>query len=391
MKRARVGLTLGLILLSTLLVPLASNVQGVNVTAWEALLVSGNESLSLAQSDLSANANLSAGIQLAKEAMDDFSSAATNASLSLRTTSSYARISADIDSLSAVNSTLVQLNNTIALACQITPANSSYVLQFQQECTSGKSFLEVAGTDLIQANDLLVSAESTPSAASLNQSELFILYAKGNISEAANVVSQLSIFTYSQRARQYLSGPFAQTLSEANRTVTTQEDLVFAYRSDVTAYQIFSAQQSTAIVSIDTQSAVISSDTSAALSALANLSTALQSEQVVLSEVSANLTEFYAQIPSALPSSLISELQVDINNVQSNITAANSATSNMQSEVNLFSQATLASMPSYVSSYGTSANSVEADNNALISSYTTLQNDLNTIVNSYPLLSVLDN
>ncbi|MDG6998863.1 MAG: hypothetical protein JRN15_07090, partial [Nitrososphaerota archaeon] len=230
MKRARVGLTLGLILLSALLVPLASNVQGastqpqtseletfiqiatssrdyaitsvataqsqgVNVTAWEALLVSGNESLSLAQSDLSANANLSAGIQLAKEAMSDFSSVATNASLSLRTTSSYARISADIDSLSAVNSTLVQLNNTIALACQVPPANSSYVLQFQQECTSGKSFLGVAGTDLNQANDLLVSAESAPSAASLNQSELFILYVKGNISEAANVVSQLSVFT----------------------------------------------------------------------------------------------------------------------------------------------------------------------------------------------------
>ena len=116
MKQGRVGLTLGLILLSALLVPLASNVQGAttqpqiseletliqiatssrdyaitivataqnqgaNVTAWKALLVSGNESLSLAQSDLSANANLSAGIQLAKKAMDDFSSAATNASL----------------------------------------------------------------------------------------------------------------------------------------------------------------------------------------------------------------------------------------------------------------------------------------------------------------------
>ena len=365
-----------------------ASAQGLNVASSEALLSAGNSSLARAQSYLTSNSNISGGIQLAKEAMEDFTNAATSASLSLRVTSNFAQISADLDSVTAANNTAVEFNNAILLACQVAPTNSTYTSLFQQECVSGKTLLDVAFTDLKQAYASLVAAEGQ-STANLNQSEILISYAKSNISAAASVVSQLSVFTYSQRAQQYLSGPFAQLMNNANNTVTAQGNLVSSFGSEVSTFLKFSSQQSVAVDGIVAQASSISDSTSTASSDLTNVNTALQNEQTVLSNTTSTLNEFNTQILSILPSNLLLELQADISNVQSNITATNSSIGNLQSAANMFPQTTLSSTSSYLIKFSANAGIVESDNQALNSSFAILQNDLSTIISSNPLLSTV--
>lgn len=367
-----------------------ASAQGLNVTSAEVLLSAGNSSLAKAQSYLLSNSNTSGGIQLARDAMDDFTEAATRASLSLGVTSSFSLISADLDSVVAANNTAIEFNNTIVLACQNVPTNASYASLFQQECVSGKNMLLAAITDLNQARVSLIAAEGQ-SSPNLTKSEILISYAKSNISTAAGAISQLSVFDYARRAQQYLSGPFAQLMNSANNTVTSQASLVSSFGSQLSSFQTSSSQQFTAISSITDQAASISTSTSTSLSDLNIGSTALQNEQMILVEANTNMTDFYSQIPTGLPTNLISELQTDILNVQSNITATNLAISNLESEVSLFSQTNLSSIPNYAIAFQTSASSLETDNQALVIAFTNLQNDLNTIVSLYSFLSILVN
>jgi hypothetical protein len=365
----------------------AAEGQGLNVASSEALLSAGNDSLAIAQSDSSSNSNLTGGIQQARIAMDDFTNASTSASLLIKNSNTeiFLQISASLDSISSVNATAAQLATVIAVACGTRPTNSSYDSRFQEDCVTGKSYIGSATTDLKQASLLLALSETSQFPAGISQSGGLISDANGNLSLAATVILQLSQLSYSQRAQQYLAGPFAQTLSAANMTVSTQKNLVSNFSQALSSYQTFSSQQTIAIGGLESEASDTSGAASSATTAINGVSSSAISQQTTLSQTSTSMTELSAQIPSSLPTTIQTQLQTDISNVQAAISASSSSISGLETQVGSFNQVTLNSLSSYSSTFQTSVNAAESNNQALLTSFAALQTELNTVTIEFPL------
>ena len=101
------------------------------------------------------------------------------------------------------------------------------------------------------------------------------------------------------------------------------------------------------------------------------------------------MSELSAQIPAALPSALQSQLQADITGVQAATTTSSNSISGLQSDVGSFNQVTLNSLSSYSSTFQTAVNVAESNNQALLTSYASLQTELNTLATEFPLLTIL--
>ena len=323
--------------------------------------------------------------------MNDFTNASAGASISIQNsrTNASLQIAASLDSINASNSTATQLSSTISLACATNPTNSSYNSQFHTDCTSGGSYIGFATTDLKQASLLLVTSETSQSASVIGQAENWITDANGNLSLAATVISQLSQFSYAQRAQEYIAGPLASSLTTANDTVLAQKNLVASFGADFSSYQAFSSQQTSAIGSIESAATSTSSAASTASTGLSSVSTSSSSEQVQLSQVATDMSELSIQIPAALPSNLLSQLQADISSVQSATTTSSNSISGLQSGIGSFNQVTLNSLSSFSGTFQIAFNTAESNNQALLTSCTSLQTELDSLANEFPLLTIL--
>ncbi|MCL5068610.1 MAG: hypothetical protein M1368_09710, partial [Thaumarchaeota archaeon] len=175
----------------------------------------------------------------------------------------------------------------------------------------------------------------------------------------------------------------------ANNTVAAQQELVSNFETALSGYQTFSSLQSAKVNSVEMQASLVSNDINTANGAMNDVSTQAQEEQATLSQLSTDMANFYAQIPSTLPASSITQLDSDISNVQAAISASSSSISALQAEASAFEQTTLNSMPNYLVAFQADDNSVESNNQALLSSYATLQADLSTITSLFPLAILL--
>lgn len=353
--------------------------QGLNITSFATLLASGNTSLAIAMSDLSNNSNLTGGIELVQIAATDFTSAAEGASLLLlNTKTDYSfEAMAGLDSISEANSTATQLTTTVSVACSTNLTNSSYDSQFQSYCTSGRSYLSIATADFNEAH-LLLSTKTTIGSATINQSQGLIADARGNLSLAANVLSELSQFTYSQRVQQYLSGPFAQTLSIANSTVTTQRNLVSSFNSDLVEFQTFKSQQSIAVTNVESGASSLATSIGTTLTATTALSSQVTAEEADLSTTTADISGLSA-LASTLPQNLVGNLVTDIANVQSAISASNSALLALNSQASSFNKLSLSSLGTFSTNFQSASSLALSDNQALLSSLQTLETGVSAL------------
>jgi hypothetical protein len=361
----------------------------LNVGSEETLISSGNYSLAAAQGELSSGGNLTAGLQDALTSIKDFGSASVSLGAALQ--GSGLTISVDIagaaDAITSANATTAVIASIVTNACATISVNSTEASSFAEECSAGKADISASVMALNKASVTLGEVESGQPGATLSASAELVAEARGNLSQAAAIVSDLSAYTYTARGEAFVGGPIASEMSSANASVAAQASLSADFSSLVSSVQSSSA-------GIDNGVGNITSSASAAASAASSVgSSAVSSEasaqEATLTMIQSNLTLLSEQIPPALPSSITAILQGDITAAQTSLTVYDSAVVNSGTQASSYSQVSISGFAGYSTDFQSGASATQSDGQAFLSSYAALQVELSSVANQFPLLTIL--
>ena len=351
----------------------------LGVTSSQALVASGNSSLAQAQLALASGTNLTAGLQEAAAAIQDFAAA----SVSLGTTLQSAGLTASVDvqaeqgAITSLNSTADAMSAAIVYACATTTVNSSQSAAFTSDCATAKADMAGAFAALAKAS----------TAGSVTASAVFVAQAKGNLSAAATTVTELAGYGYAARANAFIDGPMASLTAAADSAVSTQDDLSAEYTSLASGFQ-------TTATAVDGDSSNAALRVSAVSSDVASLSfpsmdTAIDAQETTLTSINASLSLLGQQLPATLPDSVIATIQTDITSSQKSLAVYDTDMQDSVSYAASFSQVTAAGFPGNSSLIVGQAEQTQYDGGAFSASLSALQQEVSSVAAQFPLLTIL--
>jgi epidermal growth factor receptor substrate 15 len=356
-----------------------ARLEGQNVSSAESLLASGNATLTIAVDDMYSDSNLSQGIKFALLSMNDYTNASTEAS-ALVASSSDLNLNSVMDSIVDSNNTANKIESVLTGACAFSPPNSNYALQFGQNCLNGKSYTSAALSTLKQASSILANDSS-----SITSAIKLIEDAKGNLSQADQMVLQLSTYGYSSRVQAFLSGPFSQLVDSANDTVKAQTALVSVFNGSVYSYAQYYSQQASGESALKSEAYSISSSISNTSTAILAVNSGATSEQTTLATISADMDNLSALLVG-IPPLLIAQVTSDVSNVQTAVSTVQSSVNTLESEAISFNSVGATSISTYSSTFQADASAVETDDSNLLASLQNLLVDLSGASTLFPAL-----
>lgn len=366
----------------------AASAHGLNVSSEESLIASGNASLLAAQGQLAAGGDIAAGVNDAIAAMGDYSTA--SAALSALLQQSGLAASADLvgakGAVESVNATESVLSAIMVEACSGTSVNSTSGT-FSQDCTAGGEEIAASAAALSKASTALAAVESGEPGANVSTVAAFVAQARGNLSQAASVVAELSSYTYTTRAQSFVRGPIASEMALANASIAAEQSLFARYDSLVSSFNSTSAGIESGVSGVTSAALTVSSDISSV--SFASLSSSISAQEATLASVRSNLTLLEGQLPATLPLGVTTTLQADISSAQSALSAYHSALQASATEAGAFPQVVVSGVAVYSGSFQGGAATAAQESQAFLSSYSSLQTEVALVASEFPLLTVM--
>jgi hypothetical protein len=377
------GLTYSSGLLST------ATARGLSVASALALIGSGNSSLAAARAALSSGGDATVGSQDAQASAQDFNAAADILGIALEGSglTAYANFGSAAGAIASANATTTAISTTITNACATIPVNSTLSSAFEQDCSSAKADVSASLGALSRASVEATGAESGKAGASLSASAALVTQARGNLSQAAAVLGALSTYTYGARGEAFTTGPMANEAASANASVLAQEALVTQYASVASGFQSYSAGLGGGVDAV-------TSSANAALAAVSSVdptsvASDASAQEANLAAIQSNLALLGQQLPDILPSNATGALDDDVAAAQAALTPYASDVANVETVASAFSQASVSGFPAYSTSFQSASAPVSNDAQAFLSSYASLQVDLESAAGAFPLLTEL--
>jgi trimeric autotransporter adhesin len=370
-------------------VELASS-SGLGVSPETALVASGNASLLAAEAALNPGGNLVTGLEDAHDAMGNFTAAAAGAGASLQGAglTPSAEVMADLATVASLNDSAMLLSSVIDETCASTTVGGSLESGFLADCATAKSWLVNATAQLGTASTLLAAVEAGAPGSSVSGFAGIVSQARTDVSGADSELLTLAPFTYAARAEAYADGPLASQLAAANASASLQGKLADWFGRDVSAYQNFSVSQSSAVEGMTSAASTLASAISSV--SMTSVTTSIAAQQTTLASALSNMTSFSQLLTSLpLPSSIISGLLANASTAEGSLNTYDSALSNLSASAGSFQSVTVGAFSSYIPTFYALDNTEETDAAAFASSLSTLQVQVGTIANLFPLIAAL--
>lgn len=370
-------------------VDLASS-NGLGVSSEAALIASGNASLLAAEAALSPGGDIPAGLEDAHAAMGNFTAAAAGAGASLQGAglTPSGGVQADLATVASLNDSIVPLSSVIGETCASTTVDQSLAGEFLQDCTAAKSWMVNATAQLSSASALLVAVEAGAPGSSISAFARIVSQARTDTSRADSELLTLAPFTYASRGEAYADGPIASRLAAANASAKLQGKIAGWFGEDASAYQSFSASQTSAVEGVTGAASALASAISSV--SMTPVVTSIAAQQTTLTGVLSNLTSFSQQVAALpLPPSTISALQANASTAEDSLKVYDSALSALSASADSFQSVTVGAFSSYISTFYALDNAEETDAAAFTASLSTLQTQVGAVAGEFPAVTSL--
>jgi hypothetical protein len=353
-----------------------ASAEGLSVSTAQSLLSKGDALLSAAQADASSGSNITGGLESARAAMQDYTSAAATASLSLSdaglgTSVDYA---AAEDAIADVNSTAEVMASVAATACANGAASGSGSGTLAQACAQLATNLSAARSSLDMAATLAAQANGQ-AGASANYSQVISLVAaaRGDLNSTQAEVSSIASSSYVLRADGYVEAVIDPVSLQANSTIAAETSTNSSFFQFQDAFATYTQTQSSSVQSLNASSSALES-------AVGSVNTGAVSSDIgsadrVTAELDSNLTALL-QLPGI---SLLTSVVADIGACQTNATNYDQATASALSESDSYSQTTISQFAGYVSAMTTDEGAVQSKGAAYVSAYQKVTSDLSSL------------
>jgi hypothetical protein len=282
-------------------------------------------------------------------------------------------------SIASLNATAVAISSAIDDACQTVSVNSSLSAGFLQYCASGKA--EVADSFAALRN-----AEAAISESSLSSS-MFIGQARGNLSLASTIVSELAGYSYTARATAFVNGQMAVETAAASSAVATQQRLSNQYSALNSSFESSAEVMDNVATSVVVHTSTVSSEVSSI--SFMTMDADIGAQQTLMTWIGANLTLLSQQLPSSLPVGITSTLQSDIKAAQTSLVTYNQDLKASVTDAASFPKIVVDKANGNISLIVNQAIQTEEDGMTFGASFSALQIEMNTVAGQFPLLTIL--
>ncbi|MDA4126247.1 MAG: hypothetical protein OK452_03450 [Thaumarchaeota archaeon] len=354
------------------------------ITGAKAQVDQGDSLLASAKAKAQAGNSLAVGIQDAEAAMSAYTEASTEATVALSNAGLTA--SADYyvaeDAIVEVNATASATLSVAAQACANAGAAALNTAAFADACSKVNTQVASARAHLSQAASLLVRAYGQANA-TLDFSPVLLLIAsaRGEVTSCESSLVTIASYSYSARARAYVTSVILPLSAQANATIKAEQSLLVNLTQLESTYSSYDQSQASAVASVTSSASAVASAVSQAQTDASSVSTrvsAAHSTEVQIQQDFAGISSLIAPFAGV---SAVATLQTSIQAAVSSATAYDSKAATAGNDASALASTSISGLSSYLTTVQGDQTSVSAAASAYSTACASVQTQLAAVVN----------